>query len=142
MLYQLKSFSSCFAHLETKLKVRSLLYHYKLHNKYYAWLSMNVMRKMTNIIQRTWWKSQLTKTIWNMSVMDSVQEFISETVTLDINQGLLREPGCCAGTVGLMSGGVMRCLVCLLNIILYYIYLYKYMTCLISCIMINGHEIK
>jgi hypothetical protein len=82
--------------------------------------------------------------------MHTVQLFSSyrnqDTMCWRCQQGLLREPGCCAGTVGLVSGGVMQCLVCLLYIIsvllLYYIYLYKYMACLISCIMIDGHEIK
>jgi hypothetical protein len=33
LIYQLESFSSCFARLETKLNIRSLLHHYDLHGK-------------------------------------------------------------------------------------------------------------
>jgi hypothetical protein len=65
LFYQLESFSNCCSHLETKLNVHSLLHHYNLHGTK-SWLSMNDKREVTDLLQRTRWKSQLTRTRWNM----------------------------------------------------------------------------
>jgi hypothetical protein len=67
LFYQLQSFGSCFARLETEHNVRPLLHHYKLSQrstryKILTRLSMNDKRDVTDCVQRTRGKSQLTRT--------------------------------------------------------------------------------
>jgi hypothetical protein len=46
----------------------------------------------------------------NMNTAQFSSSYRNQDTVLDIwQQGLHREPGCCAGTAGLVSGGVERC---------------------------------